>query len=60
MLRIAEYVLEYNDKKVTFLIFSGGANMDLPNSEYMVLPILKEESKDKSVSLKEFFGGFLK
>ena len=55
---LAEYVLEFNGKKVTFLIFSGGANMDLPNSEYMVLPILKEESKGKPVSLKQFICKF--
>lgn len=50
---LAKYKFTLNNKSVNFYIFSGGANMDLPNAEYSVLPILNTK-KIKPLTLREF------
>lgn len=47
------YLAIYEYKKVKFFIFSGGANMDLPNGEYMVRPMYKTKVESPKC-LKEF------
>lgn len=51
---LAAYDYTHNNKKVTFYVFSGGSNMDLPNANYIVKSI---HLKKESLSLKQFLEG---
>ena len=48
---LAEYNFSHKNKVVTFYVFSGGANMDLPNADYIVKSIFLDS---ESLTLKDF------